>query len=302
MSTKGEMTVADALSFAGRVVEATGNNDGPQIEAMQREAEIEYAQSPGTYAGAAWCAIFQGEVARRTLRDWAFGAPQHDLVHPYTGWIARQADAMGGLAPTSQRVPAGTMTLIPGVHVGLVVYDRGNGLLDTVEGNVGNAVRRMVRDKADWRLIVPPDVTASAAPVFVESYGFDDLTEKPTYLGGWTSVSLREAKRAGWELEHPGWWTRPVKTRRPSPYGFWTGPPGTWDDDWGWWEYGGWTAGGDAKQAHAIREDQIDKFAAKHGHRNVRRWMRRVPVPMLGIRDRSGGASSATAPGETSTR
>lgn len=296
--TLGETYISHFLAYAGRVVEETGNNDGPQIEAWQREAERVYGKSPGYYAGAPYCGIAAGCIAREAGIPESFIAEPYRLWHPYTGFITDQADRMGGLAPTGPLAPTGSLIVKAGVHVGAVVHDRGNGVLDTVEANAGNAVRRMVRAKADWRIVVPPGIVGAPPPQYLDSFGFDDLTVKPSLLGGWTTSNLRDIKMAGWEASKPGWWTRPVRDlSRDSQFAFWTGPPGTWEDDWGWWEYGGWTAGGDAAKAYEVREDQIARFERHNGHANVRRWRRRVPVPEAGIPDRSGAGALVAADG-----
>ena len=287
MSTLGQLYVADCLSYAGRVFEATGNNDGPQVRKWQREAEIVYEKAEGYYVGAAWCAIGAGCVAREAGVQAAFPATVNRLWHPYTGFITDEADRMGGLA-AGALAPMGALFVQPGVHVGVVVHDRGNGLLDTVEFNAGNAVRRLVREKADWRIIVPPGIAAAPPPMFVNSYGFDDLTVKPLLMGGWPTTDARTNAKQVILRDRPGWWTRDVKTQRDSPYAFWMGPPGTWESDWKWWEYGGWTGGGDDAKAKRIREANIDKFTRARGHQNIRLWRMRVPVPVLGIDDRSG--------------
>lgn len=291
--TEGQHYVALCAGYAGRVVEATGNNDGPQIRTWQVEAARVYGYADNYYLGAAWCGIGAGCVAREAGIAIASRPDEYRLWHPYTGYIADQADKMGGLYPDKVLAPTGALIVKAGVHVGVIANDRGDGTLDTIEFNAGNAVRRMLRTKAEWRIVVPPGIGGYTEPQWVDSYGFDDLTVKPSRLGGWLTDTIRDDKMAGWLSHHPDWWTRKVKTPHPSPYAFWTGPPGTWEDDWAWWEYGGWTAGGDAKAALEVREAQIDRFTEHYGHGNVRRWRRRVPVPTLGIPDRSGSLVAA---------
>lgn len=292
--TPGERYVAACLQYAGRVVERTGRNDGGQVEAWQREAERVYVKPAGTYRGAPWCAIGAGAVARESGIGIASPEMTSWLWHPYTGYITQQADRMGGLQPTGPRVLPGSLIVNPGIHVGVVVNDRGNGLLDTVEFNAGDAVSRLVRNRADWRVVEWPGVGTPTAPRrFVMSYGFDDLNVKPRRFGGWISESTRDQQIDALKATRPSWWTRRVRwDSAGSPYGFWGGAQGTWESDWAWWEYGGWTAGGDESAAKATRERQIDAFERAHGHRNVRVWARRVPVPVLGISDLSGTVSS----------
>lgn len=263
--TNGQRVVATALQFEG-IHEASGRNDGRLIEEWQREAARAHGYSEHTYRGQPWCAMFCKAVYRRAEVQ----APER-LTHPYTGYICQEADRLGGLR-TSGPAPPGSMMIKCGTHVGFVVRDRGDGLLDTIEGNAGNAVRRLVRRSADWRIIVPEalmDEPAEPAVEMRDSYGFDDLETKPRLFGGWPTPEARDERMAAFRAARPGLWTAAVHLDRPSPYAFRAGRPGTHGERW---RYGGWTT-------KEIREERIEAFESRHGHRNVRRWRRRVPVP-----------------------
>lgn len=280
--TNGQKVVASALAEVG-VAEATGRNDGAKIEAWQRAAEAAYRDEypVGGLLGAAWCAIF---VRSRFV---AAGVPiDPRLVHPYTGYICQRADQLGGLAPRGL-APPGSLFIRCGVHVGIVVRDRGNGLIDTVEGNAGDAVRQLVRSKADWRIIVPPGIEDDPTPPVVmrDSFGFDDLRLRPTLYGGWSTPELRDHKMAAFSSAHPGLWTAPVRVDRDAPYAFRAGAAGTYGATW---RFGGWTT-------KARRDELLDAYCARVGHRSVRTWRKRVPVPAdLGGSATGAGAISTT--------
>ena len=125
--------------------EATGNNDGPQVE--------KYLAYTGNKKGEPWCASFV---------SWVFG--QAGLAQPRTGWSpalfpkervlkkAKTAAVFGVYFPDKQRI----------AHVGLIERQRGNWHY-TIEGNTnlkgsreGDGVYRKLRHSrtivkyADW--------------------------------------------------------------------------------------------------------------------------------------------------------
>lgn len=285
------------MSIGGRLItvarrdvgisEKTGRNDGEPIATWQRLAEIDYAADygPGELAGAPYCAIGLRHVVRDAQVDIPLG-----LTHPYTGIICTTADALGGLRPSGS-APPGSFIVRCGVHVGLVVRQRGD-LLDTIEYNSGNAVRELVRYAADWRIVVPPGVDGEAPPLIVmrDSWGFDDLTLKPDTWGGWASESSRNAKHRAFARNNPELWTAIVRLdSKTAPYGFRSGRKGTYGATW---KLGGWTA-------ERIREERIAAYCKAHGikgEKGIRRWKTRVPS----VHPETGG--KATSAGGISTR
>jgi hypothetical protein len=268
--TDGQRLVAAALAQVG-VSEATGRNDGALIEAWQREAELAHPASsprgyhPGALTGAAWCAIFVKAMARDA-------GVQIDpmLTHPFTGYICQRADELGGLRPRGL-APVGSLFIKCGVHAGIVVRDRGNGLFDTVEGNSGNAVRQLVRDQSDgWRFVAWPGVGSAAgdAVVMRDSYGFDDLNLRPFLYGGWRTERARRIRREAFLAARPGWWAADVRIDTDSPFAFRAGPPGTYGATW---RFGGWGT-------KALRAEKIEGYSRRVGHENLRIWSKRVPV------------------------
>lgn len=252
----GQRVLAELFSALGAREVPDGSNWGhPFIEAAHRL----YSLPPNP-----WCAMAVGLAYRRA------GVSDAGLVHPYTGFICDRADAMGGLRPL-EVAPPGSLVIRCGIHVEVLVQDRGNGLLDTIGGNVSNSVKQVVRAADEWRLIVPPAVLADAEPpkpLFRMTYGFDDLNLKPTLYGGWPTRDARRQRRLAFLDRHPGWWARDVRINRPSPFAFEAGPEGSWGAKW---RLGGWPS-------FDAREEEMAKYAKREGHKNLRTWSKRVPV------------------------
>lgn len=283
MATVAQLMISTAQEYVG-VSEATGRNDGEQIEAWQRAAERDYPgwYRPGDLIRAPWCGIFLRAVVRAagiSAADVPLG-----LTHPWTKIACDTADELDLWLPAGRLVPPGAFIVQCGVHIGLVVRDRGDGLLDTIEGNASNAVRRLVRARSDWRIIVPPGVRAGATPepVMVPSYGFDDLTIKPTTFGGWASESGRDEKLAAYRRNNPARWAAAVRlSSKTAPYGFRAGAAGTYGKTW---RFGGW-------RTEAACRERMRAYCEARGKRmaDLEPWVRMVPS----VKAPAGGAPSA---------
>lgn len=123
-----ERIIDSALQEIG-VQEATGNNDGPRVEA--------YLRYVGLGKGYAWCAAFvswcYGRAGRPLPRN-AWSPALFPMARRYTAaQIAqgsiRQADLFAIYSSSLRRID----------HVGLVRQQKGNWIL-TVEGNSANRV------------------------------------------------------------------------------------------------------------------------------------------------------------------
>lgn len=276
--TAGERVIAEALKYEGVHEIPWGSNDDEGGPITQWQKAVGLYGFPADKKP--WCGTFEKAMFVAT------GVDDSGLCSPSTQLICERADALGGMAPAGL-APPGTIIVACAIHTGLVVHDRGNGLLDTIEGNVSDSVKREVRDRADWRLIVAPAIAADGAPpqpLLVPSYGFDDLSLKPTLYGGWTTAQKRTERRRDYEAAHPGDWTREVRTSASSPYAFWAGPRGTYGRDW---KFGGWP------NEHA-RDEIRDSYLEEHPDARIRIWRRVVPVP-AGTGGASGiGAESTT--------
>jgi len=262
--------VREAFKYEGLIENPIGSNLGPTIEKWQAEASAEYGVN---YRGAAWCAI--------AVRAWYLGAGMpidRMLVHPYTGYICDRADELGGLAPTTSIAPPGSLVVNCSIHVGLLIMDYGNGVLETIDGNSNQQVKRNYRDKSDWRIIVPPGIehTKVATSITKTMYGFDDLNMKPKLYGPWPSKTGRKRRRQQYEewaaVARPDWWIADVSMRRGgrTVYAFRTGPPGSYDYPYA---RGGWPT-------KDQRKEVMDDYAREHGHRNFRIWSKEVRVPL----------------------
>lgn len=266
--------------------EATGSNDGPRIREWQELAEAHYPAYPkGSLVGAPWCAIWVHSVFHRAGVEL-----DHGLSHPWTGTICDTARAQKLWLAKGALAPPASIIVSCGIHTGIVVRDRGNGLLDTIEGNSGNAVRRVVRDKSEWQILVPPAITGQDVPAVVmrDSWGFDDLHVKPDTWGGWARQQARDDKLRAFARNHPELWTAAVRLDRDNaPYAFRSGKRGTYGVTW---KFGGWSA-------RRIREERIAAYCRARGIKNeagIRRWKTRVP-------DIAPQAGEATAAGAIST-
>jgi hypothetical protein len=128
-AAEGELGVAEAIP---------GSNDGPRI------AEYRSAVS-GAYAGAPWCAYFVSWVAAQA------GAPLGDTGEGFGAVeeIAAWAQRTGRLLPPGEAPSPGDLILFGGRHVGIVESVNPDGSLTTIEGNEGDAVRRVTRSSGE---------------------------------------------------------------------------------------------------------------------------------------------------------
>lgn len=262
--TYGQAILKEADRFDG-FTEATGRNDGAWLTSLQREAARALGFAETTYLGAPYCAIGVGHCVRTA------GMPHNpQLVHPATAFMCAQGRREGVLHDQPKVAPPGSFMIRCGIHTGIVVKDHGPSFF-AFEFNHDNRCGYTWRAKADWDFIIPEplrDEPTDPPVVMVDRFGFDDLNLKPALIGGWPTEAARDGVMEGWKDANPGWWARKVKVDRPSPYAFQVGPPGTYGAVW---EYGGWGS-------EEAREDRLDAYANRVGHRNLRRWRRTVPL------------------------
>jgi hypothetical protein len=249
----GDRVIALALGHLG--VRETRPNRGPEVDRFTGHYGMQ---------GVPWCGCFVGYAYAEA------GVDDAGLCSPSVAVTCERADALGGLAPAGL-APPGTLMVKCGVHVGLVVRDRGDGVLDSVEGNTDNMVARRTRAKSDWRLIVPPALAAQAPrpPITIPSYGFDDLNLKPNRYGGWATPEARDAQMAAYQQAHPTDWTRALRTTAPAPYAFEAGPAGNYGAPW---KFGGWAS-------KATRDAKMASYQQAHPLAPLRPWATSVPVP-----------------------
>lgn len=263
MLTYAQKILKEADAFDG-FSEPKGRNDGAWLVPLQVEAARALGYADSTYLGAPYCAIGVGHCVRTS------GMP-HDpqLVHPATAFMCAEGKREGVLFDAPSIVPPGSFMVKCGVHTGLVVQDHGDTFY-AFEFNHDNRCGYTWRSKADWDFIVPAPLRDEPTPrvVLVDRYGFDDLNLRPSLVGGWPTEAQRAKAKAQWMENNPGWWTRDVRINRPSPYAFQAGRPGTFGDPW---EFGGWSS-------VAKRKVNMDAYAERVGHRNLRTWRRQVPL------------------------
>jgi hypothetical protein len=130
----GTRALAWAQSQIGQTENPPGSNDGPAI-ATYRSAVA------GAQAGQPWCAYFASWAAAQA------GTPLGDSGQGI-GWvdgIKDWAQRNGKLLPAGSTPQPGDLILYGGRHVGIVESVATDGSLTTVEGNEGDAVKRVHR-------------------------------------------------------------------------------------------------------------------------------------------------------------
>lgn len=245
--TGGQSVVAQALRHLGVTEQPWGSNRGPYISEIQREAGRELGTD---YTGAPWCAI--------AVRDWYkdAGLP-HEWIHPYTGYICDHARREGWIS--TGYAPPGALIIRCGVHVEIVERDPMNGTLEGIGGNVNHGVRRTVRDRDDWQIIVPPFIGRTNVPATERRYWFDDLDARPTLYGGWRLRDDRERVIAGLRSDLRAR-VRRVNKGGKAPFAFEVieiGAPT--------WRFGPWADVDD-------RDEQLKRYRKAHPKHRTRKW------------------------------
>lgn len=134
-----------AVSLVGMVEQPLGSNRGPMIDLWNKAA--------GIPVGSPWCAAFATSMYRESKRN-PFTKPMGS-TYKIVDWakankrtVEPRATAMGG----------DIFAILRGDghgHVGLVACDLGDRVA-TIEGNAGNAIKKLVRKKSDLTVFVRP--------------------------------------------------------------------------------------------------------------------------------------------------
>lgn len=134
-----------ALSLVGTVEQPPGSNRGPQIDQWNKAASIP--------VGSPWCAAFAtGMYAYSPKNPFQKGIGS---AYKVSEWGKKQKCVV-----ESKGVSMGgdIFVILKGDghgHVGLVACDLGDRVA-TIEGNAGNAVKQLIRKKADLAMFVRP--------------------------------------------------------------------------------------------------------------------------------------------------
>lgn len=228
--TNGQLVAQTACELAdppGAIFERGTNTDfGGWID----DAQHFWGMGRGTAIGPQpWCDMGADKIFRQA------GVDDSGLCHPSTAETCRRADRMGGLAPQGGLIHPGTLLISCGVHITTVVRDRNNGLLDTVECNSDDRLKRGVRAKSWGRLIEPPGLRDGTAVELFE-YWFEDPEFDPEFHGG---IDTRARRDKAIATGHDGKFAqadadglvRRVKDGKD--FGFWVFTGGDWK--WGPW-------------------------------------------------------------------
>jgi hypothetical protein len=136
--TPGARALAAAQSEIGAAEYPPGSNDGPRIPTYRSAVA-------GSMAGAPWCAYFVSWAAAQAGAPIGDGGSGLGSVAQIRDWASRA----GRLLPGTTTPQPGDLVLFGDRHVGLVESANPDGSLTTVEGNEGDAVRRVQRSPGE---------------------------------------------------------------------------------------------------------------------------------------------------------
>jgi hypothetical protein len=136
--TPGARALAAAQGEIGAAEYPPGSNDGPRIPTYRSAVA-------GSMAGAPWCAFFVSWAAAQAGAPIGDGGSGLGSVAQIRDWASRA----GRLLPGTTTPQPGDLVLFGDRHVGLVESANPDGSLTTVEGNEGDAVRRVQRSPGE---------------------------------------------------------------------------------------------------------------------------------------------------------
>jgi Putative peptidoglycan binding domain/CHAP domain len=135
-----------ALSLVGTQETPPGSNRGPVIDELNKSASIPL--------GSPWCASF------------ATGMYKYSPANPFKNALGsvykihEWGKKNGRVIQTSEVAVPGDLMIIERAeghgHTGIIVADLGDGRVATIEGNAGNAVKKLIRNKTDLVCYVRP--------------------------------------------------------------------------------------------------------------------------------------------------
>jgi hypothetical protein len=174
--TAGEKVASHAEKYVGVQENPLGSNRGtPYPNAWEKPWGMGY--------GWPWCGAFAAAMySEISVDDDGIGSPSTAVMY-------ERAKARGAIV---KRPVPGAFILWPGVHVGIVVRDLGNGICLSVEGNSGDGVRYRRRAYADAVLVAPKAVRDYTPVQPARRYYLEDTAAKPSLVGPWRSREARE--------------------------------------------------------------------------------------------------------------
>jgi len=168
-----------------------------------------------------WCGCYVAFVGERAQYPAFYRTSKGGVAHGYTGTTESEARKRGWM--TSRPKP-GSLAIRPGKHITIVVAVHSDGSYTTVGGNESDRVSERRQTLSGYVFVTPPDLgTASGgggAPVKMYAFSREDMA----LWGGWSTREARDAVMADAQADDPGAWTRAIKTTKPSPYAFESGP------------------------------------------------------------------------------
>ena len=161
-------------------------------------------QAPLRYYPAAWCAYFVSWVTKQAGVPIGWGGLGDGLVSRLRDW--------GHKTGLWQTVPApGDLIAYP-EHIGIVESIQPNGLVTTIEGNTGDAVRRRLRFVEGAMGFIRVAALANLEPILTAPEGPVYRTEPVTLTVRNAVASKSAIKSYRWDINGDGKWDHSTST------------------------------------------------------------------------------------------
>lgn len=174
----GERVAKVALGEVGVTEQPPGSNTGVKVRSYQMATDLGGTGWPWCGAFVAWCY----KMAH---------CPDDHLASASTAVTYERAKSRGAIL-SAPRV--GAMLCWPGVHIGIIVEDLGDGLVKTVEGNSSDSVRVRTRRVGDnGSVVIAPEVIRKSRPSpSPQMYYIERLFVETRLLGPWRTKAGRD--------------------------------------------------------------------------------------------------------------
>jgi len=177
--TPGERVASTGEKYVGVEERPPSSNRGyPYPDKWQKPWNMGY--------GWPWCGAYAKAMYVEAKVD------DENIGHPSTAVMYERAKSRGAIV--KKPVP-GAYILWPGIHVGIVVRDLGNGLCLTVEGNSSDGVRYRHRawNQSGIVIVAPREVRLGHKPTApARDYYLEDVAARPRMVGPWRTFAARE--------------------------------------------------------------------------------------------------------------
>lgn len=174
----GEKVAKIALGEVGVSEHPPGSNSGTKVRSYQMATDLGGTGWPWCGAFVAWCY----KMAH---------CPDDHLTSASTAVTYERAKSSDAIIKQPR---VGAMICWPGVHIGIIVENLGDGLVRTVEGNSGDAVRVRTRKIGENGsvIIAPLAIRKSQPAPAPRVYYIERVDAKPRLLGPWQLQASRD--------------------------------------------------------------------------------------------------------------